>query len=186
MCLWWWWSWATLLSWPKTDVSSTRLVPYSSLTPPQACVSGGQPEGSGEDLRIKLVIQHCCLRWWDCTGFVRGIASAWHCPVGLVCFITLSALQFLVPGNEIEMEIEMWLTEQAALLKPDSHPVLLFFCSTAAFSHHFITLWRWMGSLHSGRVYDPAFADRRPRYGSPSKALSDTAVTSGQQWAGLS
>lgn len=42
-----------------------------------------------------------------------------------------------------------------------------------------------MGPLHTSRVYDPAFADRGSRYVSPSKAFSDTAVTSGQLWAGL-
>lgn len=104
MCLWWWWSWATLFSWPKTDVSNTRLVPYSSFTPPQACVSGGQPEGSGEDLRIKLVIQHCCLWWWDCTGLRVGglqpdvvlLRSMLRSAAGLAGFIALHTLQFLV------------------------------------------------------------------------------------------
>lgn len=51
--------------------------------------------------------------------------------------------------------------------------------SAAALSHHFITLWRSMGPLHVGWVYDPAFSDQGSRYRSPSKALSDTTVTPG-------
>lgn len=190
MCLWWWWSWATLFSWPKTDVSNTRLVPYSSFTPPQACVSGGQPEGSGEDLRIKLVIQHCCLWWWDCTGLRVGglqpdvvlLRSMLRSAAGLAGFIALHTLQFLVSwhwdGNL--NSLADWTSSPLKTRPPPrSSPFAPLQPSVTTLS---LCGAEW---VPFSRVYDPAFADRGSRYVSPSKAFSHTPVTSGQLWAGL-
>lgn len=192
VCLWWWWSWTTLASWPKTDVSSSGLVPYSCFTPPQACASGGQPEASGGDLRIKLVFQHCCLWWWDgtclCVGSLAvntvlcrsrlgsrsGLASSVWLEPGLLIYSWSLALGWKSKQRSGRLNKQPSQNQTAT---PSSSS-----CSTAALSHHFITPWCWMGPLHVGRVYDPAFSDQGSRYGSPSKALSDTTVTSGLLW----
>lgn len=144
-----------------------------------------------ETSSIKLVFQHCFLWWWNDPGLCAGLTlSCAGAGLGLVSGLASSL--WLEPDLHIyfwslgmrwkSKQWSGWMNKQPSqnqTASPSSSS-----CSTAALSRHFIILWCWMGPLHVGRVYDPAFSDQGSRYGSPSKALLDTTVTSGLLWVG--